>query len=342
MTAETADILRIVDLAVSFDTEDGAVAAVDRVSLDIRPDEVMGLVGESGCGKSVTAMSVLRIIPCPPGRIVSGRVEFEGADLLALPIAQMRDIRGRRISMIFQEPMTALSPLHCVGDQLDESVLVHREMRQGEVRALSREWLRRVGIPDPDHCMTAYPHQLSGGMRQRVMIAMALMMEPRLLIADEPTTALDVTVQAQVLDLLRAIKRADMAILFITHDMGIVWELCDRVAVMYAGEIVEVGSVESVFRKPAHPYTEALLESIPARTPKGSRLVTIPGQVASSDRCGAACRFADRCRYVFDRCRAEHPGLEPHDDRLARCLLAAERLARIESTVSPPGQGGAA
>lgn len=327
MTPETPNLIRIQDLAVSFDTEDGPVCAVDRVSLDIRQGEVMGLVGESGCGKSVTALSILRLIPCPPGRILSGRVEFDCEDLLSLPIERMRGIRGSRISMVFQEPMTALSPLHRVGDQLDEAVLMHKRMPPDAVRALSRDWLRRVGIPDPDHCMAAYPHQLSGGMRQRVMIAMALMMEPRLLVADEPTTALDVTIQAQVLDLLRAIKRADMTVLFITHDMGIVWELCDRVAVMYAGEIVEVGNVENVFRKPAHPYTEALLESIPARTPKGARLVTIPGQVAASAGCSAACRFADRCRYAFDRCRAAHPELESHGDRLARCLLAGERLA---------------
>lgn len=320
-------LLSIDDLAVSFDTEDGVVPAVDRVSLDIFPGEVLGLVGESGCGKSVTALSILRLLPCPPGRILSGHVAFDGDDLLALPIERMRDIRGRRISMIFQEPMTALSPLHRVGDQLDEAVLLHRAMPVGSIRALSRDWLRRVGISDPDRCIAAYPHQLSGGMRQRVMIAMALMMEPRLLIADEPTTALDVTIQAQVLDLLRSVKRSDMSILFITHDMGIVWELCDRVAVMYAGEVVEVGKVGDVFRKPGHPYTEALLDSIPARTPKGKRLVTIPGQVASSSSGrGDACRFAGRCRYTFDRCRTCHPSLDAHKERSVRCLLAAERL----------------
>ncbi len=327
---EPPSLLRIENLAVSFDTEDGPVSVVDSVSLDIRHGEVVGLVGESGCGKSVTALSVIRLIPCPPGRILSGRVEFGGADLLSLSADRMRDIRGRRISMIFQEPMTALSPLHRVGDQLDEAVLVHRTMPPGELRALARDWLLRVGIPDPDHCMVAYPHQLSGGMRQRVMIAMALVMEPHLLIADEPTTALDVTIQAQIIDLLRAIRRADMAILFITHDMGIVWELCDRVAVMYAGEIIEVGSVENVFRNPAHPYTEALLNSIPARSLKGSRLTTIPGQVASSGKCGTMCRFADRCRYTFDRCRTVHPAMDAHNDRLSRCLLAGERLAKTE------------
>lgn len=328
MNPEPSIVLGIRDLAVSFDTEDGVVSAVDTVSLDVREGETVGLVGESGCGKSVTAMSVLRLVPCPPGRIVSGTIDFGGRDLLSLPIADMRDVRGREISMVFQEPMTALSPLQRIGDQVDEAVLLHRSLPRAEVRALSRGWLGKVGIPDPDRCMDAYPHQLSGGMRQRVMIAMALMMEPRVLIADEPTTALDVTVQAQVLDLLRATKRRDMAILFITHDMGIVWELCGRIAVMYAGEIVEAGTVSDVFRLPAHPYTEALLESIPARTPKGKRLVSIPGQVASSAAHGTMCRFCDRCKYVHARCRSVHPELETFGERSARCLLAASRLGR--------------
>jgi oligopeptide/dipeptide ABC transporter ATP-binding protein len=319
-------LLRIEDLAVAFDTEDGEVRAVDKVSLDVWRGDVVGMVGESGCGKTVTAMSVMRLVPAPPGRIVSGSVWFGGRDLLRTPVEQLREIRGREVSMIFQEPMTALSPLHTVGKQLCEAVLLHRKMTAPAAAALSLEWLGKVGVPDPGRCMDAYPHQLSGGMRQRAMIAMALMMEPRLLIADEPTTALDVTIQAQVLDLLRTTKRADMAILFITHDMGIVWEICDRVAVMYAGEIAETGGTAEVFGTPGHPYTEALLGSIPSRTPKGARLVTIPGQVASSTMRGNSCRFADRCRYAFDRCRNEHPDLRSCGSRSVRCHLAEQRV----------------
>lgn len=327
MEAQRPDVLRIEDLAVSFDTEDGVVAAVDSVSLEVRRGEVLGLVGESGSGKSVTALSVLRLIPSPPGRIVSGKVWFEGNDLRSMPIETMRQVRGQKISMVFQEPMTALSPLHLVGDQVCEAVLLHRALPSQEVQSLACEWLRRVGIPDPERCMESYPHQLSGGMRQRVMIAMALTMNPALLIADEPTTALDVTIQAQVLDLLRGIKGPGMAILFITHDMGIVWELCDRVAVMYAGEVVEEGGVREVFAAPAHPYTEALLGSIPARTPKGKRLVAIPGQVSRHQPGSLACRFADRCRYAGRECRTDHPGMTVSADRAARCVQAARRFA---------------
>jgi oligopeptide/dipeptide ABC transporter ATP-binding protein len=331
-------LLRIEDLAVSFDTEDGEVRAVDRVSLDLRRGEVLGMVGESGCGKTVTAMSIMRLVPSPPGRIVSGSAWFGGRDLLSIPVEQLRGVRGREVSMIFQEPMTALSPLHRVGRQLCEAVLLHERMPAAAAAALSLEWLGKVGVPDPRRCMEAYPHQLSGGMRQRAMIAMALMMQPRLLIADEPTTALDVTIQAQVLDLLRTTKRDDMAILFITHDMGIVWELCDRVAVMYAGEIAETGETGEVFGTPGHPYTEALLASIPARTPKGSRLVTIPGQVASSATRTDSCRFADRCRYAFDRCRNEHPALRSLGGRSVRCHLAADRIGNGGGAVCMSGE----
>lgn len=327
METERPTVLRIEELAVSFDTEDGAIAAVDTVSLEVRRGEVLGLVGESGCGKSVTALSVLRLIPSPPGRIVSGRIWFEGHDLRAMPMERIRQVRGQKISMIFQEPMTALSPLHLVGDQVCEAVLLHRSQPLHEVQSVAREWLRRVGIPDPERCMESYPHQLSGGMRQRVVIAMALTMNPALLIADEPTTALDVTIQAQVLDLLRDIKGPGMAILFITHDMGIVWELCDRVAVMYAGEVVEEGGVQDVFAAPAHPYTEALLGSIPARTPKGKRLVAIPGQVSRHQSGSKACRFADRCRYAGRQCLSDHPAMRVSGERAARCVQAARRFA---------------
>ena len=257
----TESLLRVEDLSVSFRTEEGVLRAVDRVSFDIRKGEVLGLVGESGCGKSVTAMSLLRLIPCPPGAIDGGRVWWNGRDLLQLSPSEMRAIRGREISFIFQEPMTALSPLHRIGKQLVEAQRLHLPIAKAEAWERGVAWLRKVGISDPESRMLAYPHQLSGGMRQRVMIAMALILEPKLIIADEPTSALDVTIQAQILKLLLDRKSKETSVLLITHDMGIVWEVCDRLAVMYASEIVELGEIDQVFGSPRHPYTRALMES---------------------------------------------------------------------------------
>ena len=322
----TTALLDIRDLAVVFDTEDGPATAVDGVSLAVERGETLGLVGESGCGKSVTAMSCLRLVPSPPGRIVSGSVRFDGEDLLSAPIERLREVRGRRIGMIFQEPMTALSPLHTIGSQMIEAQRLHRRISRREARISAEDWLRKVGLPDPAENLRAYPHQLSGGMRQRAMIATALMLEPALMIADEPTTALDVTIQAQVLDLMRRMRTADTAILLITHDMGVVWEMCSRVAVMYAGELVEVAGARDLFERPLHPYTEALLRSMPALHPPGGRLNAVPGQVPSALRLPAGCRFRDRCPYAFDRCAAEHPSLDPVGrGRQARCFLAKER-----------------
>jgi len=315
------DLLLIENLSVAFDTDEGCVEAVDDISLSIRKGETLGLVGESGCGKSVSAMSILRLIPSPPGRITNGRILFDNEDLLKLPIQQLRKVRGQAIGMIFQEPMTALSPLLRVGHQMVEALRFHREIAHKEAWAFSMEWLGKVGIPDPAEQMYAYPYQLSGGMRQRVMIATALMLEPRLLIADEPTTALDVTIQAQILDLIRAMKKKDTSVLLITHDMGVIWEMCDRVAVMYAGEIVETGNVKELFNHPLHPYTEALLKSIPSLSKEADRLQTIEGQVPSPLNYPPGCRFAGRCPYVFEKCTKAHPKLSQQDGRDVRCFL---------------------
>jgi oligopeptide/dipeptide ABC transporter ATP-binding protein len=316
-------VLEINDLTVTFETDDGTLTAVDRISFEIRRGEILGLVGESGCGKSVTALSLLRLIPSPPGRIASGRALFGGRDLLTLPASELRTIRGRDISMIFQEPMQALSPLHRVGAQLVEAIQLHEAASDAEAWERSLGWLTKVGIPDAAQRMEAYPFQLSGGMLQRVMIAMALMLKPALIIADEPTTALDVTIQAQILDVMRGMKDRDTSLLLITHDLGVVWDMCDRVAVMYASQIVEIGPRQQVFERPAHPYTQALLASIISLTSPGQRLNPIEGQVPSPFAYPRGCRFAPRCRFAFDRCRAECPGLEAlGQDRAAACFLA--------------------
>ena len=317
-------LLDIQNLSVSFATDEGRVAAVNNVSLTIDKGEVVGLVGESGCGKSVTSMSVLRLIPSPPGRVDSGSIMFEGHDLLQISPDKLRGIRGNAISMIFQEPMTALSPLHRIGAQLVEALRLHQPLKRRDAWKQAEEWLEKVGIPDASQRMYAYPHELSGGMRQRVMIAMALLLDPALIIADEPTTALDVTIQAQVFDLIREMRRQDTSMLLITHDMGVIWEMCSRVAVMYASEIVETGSVEQVFNDPIHPYTKALLAVIPGKATPGAALPAIPGQVASPLAYPKGCHFKDRCRYAFKHCGSEHPPLYSHGDRAVRCFLAEE------------------
>jgi peptide/nickel transport system ATP-binding protein/oligopeptide transport system ATP-binding protein len=321
----TNPLLDIRDLSVVFDTDDGTVLAVDNVSFSIAPGEVVGLVGESGCGKSVTALSLLRLIPRPPGRLLSGSVIFDGQDLLSLPPEQLRHIRGRRISMIFQEPTSALSPLHRVGEQLVETLQLHSAIGEREAWRIGADWLGKVGIPDPEERMRAYPFELSGGMLQRVMIGMALMLDPAVVIADEPTTALDVTIQAQVLDLLRAMKRRDTALLLITHDLGVVWEMCDRVVVMYAARIVEEGPRRELFEHPTHPYTQALLESAVSLSQRSERLASIEGQVPSPLAFPPGCRFAPRCRHATDRCRRETPPLyDLGAGRRSACYLAEQ------------------
>jgi oligopeptide/dipeptide ABC transporter ATP-binding protein len=318
-----AELLQVQDLKTWFHTEEGTAKAVDGVSFDVRPRETLGIVGESGCGKSVTSLSILRLIPQPPGEIAGGRILFRGIDLLDLPEREMRKIRGNEIAMIFQEPMTSLNPVYTVGDQIGEVLRLHRDMSKDEARERSIEMMRRVRIPDPEQRVDEYPHQLSGGQRQRVMIAMALACDPALLIADEPTTALDVTVQAQILALLNQLQdEYGMSIMLITHDLGVIAETAHRVVVMYAGVVAEVGTAEQVFGGPNHPYTEGLKAAIPKLGERIERLHTIPGSVPSPYEEIVGCPFQNRCPYVMDRCRREFPSLyslSPGHE--ARCFL---------------------
>jgi peptide/nickel transport system ATP-binding protein len=314
-------LLDVDELTTHFFTRDGVVRAVDGVSFYVMRGEVLAIVGESGCGKSVTSLSIMRLIASPPGRIVRGRVLFEGRDLLELPEPEMRKIRGNAISMIFQEPMTSLNPVLTIGRQIAEALVLHRGMSSGEALARSIELLKEVRIPAPERRVTQYPHQLSGGMRQRVMIAMALACKPRLLIADEPTTALDVTIQAQILDLMRELKqKTGAAIVLITHDLGVVAEMAERVVVMYAGRKVEEASVADLFARPRHPYTRGLLDSIPKlgavedanvrSSSRRKRLAEIAGTVPSLSEPIVGCAFAPRCGFTTARCRIEPPPLE--------------------------------
>jgi peptide/nickel transport system ATP-binding protein len=303
-------LLQIRDLRTAFHTRRGTALAVDGVSLDVRRGETLCLVGESGCGKSVTALSILRLVS-PPGRIDGGSIYFEGRDLLALPERAMRRVRGARISMVFQEPMTSLNPVFTIGQQIIEAVELHQDVHDDEAEARALEMLRRVGIPDPEIRLDDYPHQLSGGMKQRAMIAMALVCQPALLLADEPTTALDVTIQAQILDLIRALQQSlGMAVILITHDLGVVAEMADDVAVMYAGRIVEQAPVGDLFGQPLHPYTIALFRSLPAAHADGERLNVIRGQVPSAFSYPVGCRFCERCDRSVERCRQEYPPFE--------------------------------
>jgi peptide/nickel transport system ATP-binding protein len=330
--AEGAPLLSVRGLVTSFRTDAGTLRAVDDVSFDVPPRSTVGLVGESGCGKSVTSLSIMRLVPDPPGRIEAGQILFQGKDLLALPEREMRKLRGDRLSMIFQEPMTSLNPVYTVGAQIAEVVRLHQKKSRSDARARAVEMLRVVGIPSPETRVDSYPHQLSGGMRQRVMIAMALACEPKLLIADEPTTALDVTIQAQVLELLRRLQKLlGMSVVLITHDLGVVAEFADRVVVMYAGRVVEEGAVDEVFQRPRHPYTRGLLRSIPpfgevANRPR--RLPTIEGVVPDLRALPVGCRFQDRCPDVIDVCRKVEPEILPIDGetpgRRSRCHRASE------------------
>jgi peptide/nickel transport system ATP-binding protein len=324
--AMTAPLLSIRDLRTWFYTESGVARAVDGVSFDIGAGETLGIVGESGCGKSVTALSILRLIQ-PPGRIEPGsRIEFEGKDLVTLGDEEIRGIRGNRISMIFQEPMSALNPVFTVGDQVAEVARVHAKLGRSEAWKRAVEMLALTGIPDADSRAKQYPHQLSGGMRQRVLIAMALMMKPALVIADEPTTALDVTIQAQILDLLVDLqKKIGTSILMITHDLGVIAETTSRVIVMYAGEVVEQADVDELFAKPHHPYTEGLMHSMPHIGHDQERLNVIPGTVPAPTDWPQGCRFRDRCPYSWERCEQEHPPLYPVGGaHVSRCHLAVE------------------
>ena len=316
-------VLEIQNLRTHFLTSRGEVPAVDGVSLTARRGEVLGVVGESGCGKSVTSLSVLKLIPSPPGKIVDGSILFKGRDLVPLSEREMRRIRGDRISMIFQEPMSSLNPLFTVGQQLGETVRIHLKASKKEARHHAIQMLSKVGIPRPESIIDEYPHQLSGGMRQRVMIAMAISCNPELLIADEPTTALDVTIQAQILDLLRSLNEEQgTTMMMITHDLGVVAEMCTRVVVMYAGKIVEEASTDQIFDSPLHPYTQGLLKSMPLMNDARTRLYSIPGQVPALSMNMKGCRFADRCEQVMPICNEQLPELEDKGQgQQCRCWL---------------------
>jgi peptide/nickel transport system ATP-binding protein len=320
-----APLLRVSDLHTSFFTSDGEVRAVDGVTFDIANGQTVGLVGESGCGKSVTALSILQLLPKGTGRIVSGEIAFQGRDLAALRDDEMRRIRGHQISMIFQEPMTSLNPVMTVGDQIAETVRLHRGASRSEARDRAIEMLGLVKIADPQKRLRQFPHQFSGGQRQRVMIAMALACTPKLLIADEPTTALDVTIQAQILELIGELRqRLGMAVLLITHDLGVVAERADEVVVMYAGKIVESAKPEVIFNRPKHPYTVGLLHSMPGRREPRKRLEAIPGMVPSPLNWPTGCRFRDRCARADARCAESQPPLVEIDaQHRVACFKAA-------------------
>ena len=332
-------LLEVTNLRTYFTTDAGVARAVDGVSLQVGTGETLGIVGESGCGKTVTALSVLGLIPSPPGEIVAGSsIRFNDEELLEVKPSRLREIRGNAISMIFQEPMTSLNPVLTVGHQIQEVLRLHRGLSKRDARATGVALLAEVGIPDPDQRFDAYPHQMSGGMLQRVMIAIALSCEPRLLIADEPTTALDVTIQAQILDLLVSLQRKHgMALLLITHDLGVIAEVCDRVVVMYGGQIVETGTTEEILTRPQHPYTQGLLASLPGIGDRDVRLNPIPGTVPSAVDWPEGCRFRDRCSFAWERCAEFTPDLLPVDggsDRSARCWL----VDRDDSSSGPAGE----
>ncbi|WP_374665081.1 ABC transporter ATP-binding protein [Ramlibacter sp.] len=319
----SAPLLEVVDLRTHFDTLAGTVKSVDGVSFTVRAGQTLGIVGESGCGKSVTAMSILRLVPTPPARH-AGAVRYRGANLLQVSEREMRRVRGDRISMIFQEPMTSLNPVMSVGRQIAESVQQHQGLGRTEAMARAVEMLKLVQIPEAERRANEYPHQLSGGMRQRVMIALALACRPELLIADEPTTALDVTIQAQILDLIARLQRElGMGMILITHDLGVVAETCDRVVVMYAGRKVEEADVTDLFERPRHPYTRALMASMPSMNTHAKRLSEIPGIVPALHDLGPGCAFAPRCALAAERCRTERPELRG-EGHVAACFAVEE------------------
>src|SRR5690349_7232943 len=332
--AKVETILDIADLRTWFFTRDGVVRAVDGVSFHVFPGETLAIVGESGCGKSVTALSILRLVPSPPGRIVDGAIRFAGRDLLALSEAEMRAVRGNDISMVFQEPMTSLNPVLTIGRQIAETLTLHQGLDKKAALARAVDMLRLVNIPEPERRIDEYPHQLSGGMRQRVMIAMALACNPKLLIADEPTTALDVTIQAQILDLMRGLKaKVDAAIVLITHDLGVVAEMAQRVVVMYAGRKAEEAPVGTLFRRPLHPYTQGLLASVPRlgaslQPERLPRLAEIPGTVPSLREEIPGCPFAARCPFATDICIREMPAFEQKEAGHYAACFHSDEVAR--------------
>ncbi|MDQ0273603.1 peptide/nickel transport system ATP-binding protein [Cytobacillus purgationiresistens] len=320
-----APVLDVKKLKTSFFSDDGEIPAVDDISFSVKKGEILGIVGESGCGKSVTSLSIMKLVPQPPGKIVSGEILLNGENLVPVSERRMRQIRGNEIAMIFQEPMTSLNPLFKIGEQLIEAIKIHKKGNKKEFEKQAVDMLKLVGLPRAEGIMNEYPHQLSGGMRQRVMIAMALSCGPKLLIADEPTTALDVTIQAQILALMKSLnEKLDTSIVMITHDLGVVADICQRVIVMYAGKVVEEASVLDIFKNPKHPYTMGLLQSVPDIRNKQDRLYSIPGNVPKPGSITTGCRFAARCEFVHDRCLADDPPLyavEEAGHHTVRCFL---------------------
>ncbi|QCR33553.1 ABC transporter ATP-binding protein [Lysinibacillus sp. SGAir0095] len=321
MTNQTP-VLEVKNLKTHFFTDEGVAKAVDGVSFYLNKGETLGIVGESGCGKSMTSLSILKLIPTPPGKIVEGEVLLNNEDINKMSNEQLRQVRGNKISMIFQEPMTSLNPVISVGEQIAESLRLHQKLTRKQAWARAVEMLKLVGIPAPEKRAKQEPYQLSGGMRQRVMIAMALACNPDVLIADEPTTALDVTIQAQILEILRDLqKQMGMSIIFITHDLGVVAEVCDKVAVMYAGQIIEEGSADSIFEQPLHPYTEGLINSIPKLYAEQEELATIEGSVPSPYHYPVGCRFAERCQFATDICKEKQPEfVQMGEGKSVRCF----------------------
>ncbi|MGC4377012.1 ABC transporter ATP-binding protein [Fictibacillus sp. Mic-4] len=318
-------VLKVKDLRTSFLTDDGEIPAVNGISFEVNPGEVLGIVGESGCGKSVTSLSIMGLVPTPPGKI-QGEILYNNENLIRASEKRMRQIRGNDIAMIFQEPMTSLNPVFTIGNQLIEAIRIHKKWPKNKAKMRAIEILKQVGLPRAEELMNEYPHQLSGGMRQRVMIAMAMVCEPKLLIADEPTTALDVTIQAQILDLMKRLnKETDTAIMMITHDLGVVAQMCERIVVMYAGEVVEEADVKTIFKHPKHPYTVGLIQSVPDMRLKKDRLYSIPGNVPKPGSTKTGCQFAPRCPHRNERCLAETPPLDTLETgQKVRCWLYQE------------------
>lgn len=316
-------VLSVKNLRTSFITDNGEVAAVDDIDFHINEGEILGIVGESGCGKSVTSLSIMGLVPSPPGKIVGGEILYKGENLVMVSEKRMRQIRGNEIAMVFQEPMTSLNPLFTIGNQIMETIRLHHKWPKMQVRERAIEMLELVGLPNAESLLNDYPHQLSGGMRQRVMIAMAMICHPQVLIADEPTTALDVTIQAQILKLMKKLNQDyKTAIMLITHDLGVVAEVCQRVVVMYAGKVVEEGDIDSIFKHPKHPYTIGLIKSVPDMREKVDHLYSIPGNVPKPGSIKEGCRFSARCEHVHERCLKESPDLYgTGNGQRARCFL---------------------
>ncbi|KJD43674.1 ABC transporter ATP-binding protein [Paenibacillus terrae] len=321
-----AQLLEVTNLRTEFETAAGTIRAVDGVDLSVGKGETLGIVGESGCGKSITSLSIMQLLPKGLGKVAAGEVRFNGENILDYSERKMRSIRGNEMAMIFQEPMTSLNPVFKIGKQIAESARYHHGVSKHKAKDMAVEMLTKVGIPRPEKVAVSYPHELSGGMRQRVMIAMAMVCNPKLLIADEPTTALDVTIQAQILDLMRDLQKSEgTSILMITHDLGVVAEMCDRVVIMYAGQVVEETDVKTLFKAPKHPYTQSLLASLPQLNSDQERLASIPGQVPNPLDMPKGCRFAPRCQFAKEICLAEAPGLvEVEPGHKSRCLLQQE------------------